>query len=344
MRIAIHPRDNSFSKRWIEYCELNNISYKLVDCYRSDIIEQLSDCNGLMWHWPQIDYKTPLFAKQLILSVEKLGIKVFPNVNTSWHFDDKVGQKYLLEAIDAPLVPTNIFYTKNEALEWINNTTFPKVFKLRGGAGSVNVELVKNKSRAKQLTTKAFGKGFNSINKFGDFKDRILWQFKNQPNLINLKSLLKGFIKLFLKSDIERFSSKEKGYIYFQDFIPNNNFDTRLIVIGNRCFAVRRHNRKNDFRASGSGIKSYEPELFDDKTVSLAFKISRDLGAQSMAYDFIYNNGEAKLVEISYCFITGEFYDNCHGYWDENMNWYREEVNPQFFMIEDFIKEIEDSF
>jgi hypothetical protein len=37
----------------------------------------------------------------------------------------------------------------------------------------------------------------------------------------------------------------------------------------------------------------------------------------------------------------GRAYDDCPGYWDSNLNWHDEPVNPQYFMIEDFIKEIE---
>ena len=71
MKIAIHQRDDSYSEKWIEYCQTNNIPYKIVNCYENDIIDQLFDCNGLMWHWDLNDYKATLFAKQLMLSLEK---------------------------------------------------------------------------------------------------------------------------------------------------------------------------------------------------------------------------------------------------------------------------------
>ena len=48
MKIAIHQTKGSFSDRWIEYCQINEINYKIVNCYDSDIIEQLNDCEGLM--------------------------------------------------------------------------------------------------------------------------------------------------------------------------------------------------------------------------------------------------------------------------------------------------------
>ena len=133
MKIAICDRKGSFSDYWIEYCKENDIPFKIVDVYRNDIMEQLNDCDAFMWHFSHLDYRDALFAKQLLYSVEIAGKKVFPNIKTVWHFDDKLGQKYLFESINAPLVPTYAFYTKYEALEWIEHTTFPKVFKLRGG-------------------------------------------------------------------------------------------------------------------------------------------------------------------------------------------------------------------
>ena len=120
MKIAIHSHPGSFSERWIEYCKQKGIDYKTVNAYDSDIVEQVKDCDAFMWHHNHADYRDVLFAKQLIYSLEAKGIKCFPNFHTTWHFDDKVGQKYLLEAIGAPLVPSYVFYSKIEALNWIS--------------------------------------------------------------------------------------------------------------------------------------------------------------------------------------------------------------------------------
>ncbi len=339
MKIAIHKHEESFSDRWIKYCDENNISYKLVSCYHTDIISELNDCNGLMWHWNQNDYKATLFARQLILSLEKKGVKVFPDVNTGWHHDDKLGQKYLLESIDAPLVPAHVFYSKKEALAWLHTTTFPKVFKLRGGAGSVNVSLVKTKRDAKALIKKAFGKGFSHINRFSRLKDRF-WVFKRDRDKKAVKGIFSGAARIFIPTEVEKFSHREKGYIYFQDFIPKNEYDTRLVVIGNRCFGVRRYCRDGDFRASGSGVKAYDPKLFSSQCIKIAFEVAEKLNAQSVAFDFIWDHDVPKIVEISYCFVMGSFYDDCPGYWDKELNWHEKKVNPQYFMIEDFIEDL----
>lgn len=335
MKIAIHRDNGSFSDRWISYCEEEKIEYKIVNCFDNDIILQLNDCNGLMWHWILNDYKAMLFARQLALSLEKKGINMFPDVSTSWHYNDKLGQKYLMEAIEAPLVNSCVFYTKKEALEWIESAKFPKVFKLRGGSGSVNVSLVKSKRKARYLINKAFNKGFSHINRINRLKNRI-WDFKKERRISTFIKVLAGIGRIFIPNEIERFSHNEKGYVYFQDFIPNNEFDTRLVVVGNRCFGVRRYCRKGDFRASGSGVYDVNPDLINIECVRIAFQVAEQVGAQSIAYDFVMDAGIPKIVEISYCFPLGAP-DECVGYWDKNLVWHEEPINAEIFMIQDFI-------
>src|SRR5690606_3798093 len=107
MKIAIHDRPGSFSDRWIAYCEEKNIPYKKVNCYSNDIIQQIHDCDALMFHHNQAIIKEVIFAKQLLFALKDSGIKLFPDFYTNWHFDDKVGQKYLFESLELPLVPSD---------------------------------------------------------------------------------------------------------------------------------------------------------------------------------------------------------------------------------------------
>ena len=75
MKIGIHLEKGSYSDRWITYCEERNIAWKQVDCYQSDIIKQLEDCQALMWHFSQNSPRAMLFARQLLYSVGKSGKK-----------------------------------------------------------------------------------------------------------------------------------------------------------------------------------------------------------------------------------------------------------------------------
>ena len=331
MKIAIHHRPGSFSDRWIEYCKENNIPYKIVNAYDTDIVQQVDDCTAFMWHHTQCDYRDKLFAKQLIYSLEAMGLKVFPDFHTTWHFDDKVGQKYLLEAIGAPLVPSYVFYDKKEAVEWVNQTTFPKVFKLRGGAGSANVQLVPAKKDAIRLVNRAFGKGFPQFNRRGNLKERIR---KYKEGKDTLWGVCKGIGRLFIPTELAKMVGPEKGYVYFQDFIPNNTFDIRIIIVANKAFAIKRLTRKNDFRASGSGMIIYNKEEIDEQCVKIAFIVNEKIKSQSIAFDFVFDaDNNPMIVEISYGFIK-EVYDPCEGFWNKDLNWHEGPFDPYGWMVE----------
>jgi hypothetical protein len=251
-----------------------------------------------------------------------------------WHFDDKVGQKYLLEAIDAPLVGSYVFYSRNEALDWVENTVFPKVFKLRGGGGSSNVILAKTKSHAKRLVNKSFGKGHPQYNRFSNLKERIR-KYKNGKT--NLLDVLKGVIRLFHTTDFARIIGNDKGYVYFQDFIPENSYDIRVIVIGDRAFAIKRMCRENDFRASGSGSLIYDKNQIDERCIDIAFEVNENIKSQSVAYDFIFDkNNTPLIIEISYGFVPAGYYP-CEGYWDKNHNWHLGNFNPYGWMVENMV-------
>ena len=330
MKIAIHNSQGSFSDRWIAFCESRGLEYKKVDCYKDNIIQELSDCDALMWHFHQNSPKAILFAKKLLFSLEQSGMKVFPDFNTAWHFDDKVGQKYLLEAIGAPLVPTWIFYSKKEAILWAKEIDYPKVFKLRGGAGSQNVRLVKNYSQASRLIRKAFNRGFAAYDPHGSLKER--WRLF-RLHKTNLRDILEGIVRFGIPPPYARLRGRDKGYVYFQKFIADNDHDIRVIVIGDKAFAIKRMVRSGDFRASGSGNILYKKELFDDNTIRLSFQLAEKLKTQCVAFDYVYQNGKPLVLEISYGF-SPEGYNPCPGFWDRDIIWHEGKFDPYGWMVE----------
>ena len=272
--IAIQASKGFFSDRWITYCENKNIDFKIVDCYKSDIIKQLSDCDSFMWHHNHMNPKDLNFAKQLLFAVEHSGKIVFPDFKTNWHFDDKLGQKYLFEALGIPIVDSFVSYNKEDAIAWAMAANYPKVFKLRGGGGSWNVFLVKNKHKAYRIIKKAFRSGFSQYDAWSNIKER--WR-KYKLGKISMPSLIMGFIRIFMQPMYSKVIGKDLGYVYFQDFIPNNNSDIRVIVIQQKAFAIKRMVRENDFRASGSGNILYDKGLFEEDTIRLAFQIAEKL-------------------------------------------------------------------
>ena len=343
IKIAIHHRAESFSGRWIEYCKEKKISYELVNCYDSNIMEHLKSFDVLLWHWSHGSYRDVRAAPPIIKAAEKMGIVVFPSFDTCWTFDNKVAQKYQLESIGSPFVPTYVFYDKEAALEWLSATTFPKVFKLSRGAGSMNVHLVRNYKEGQTLVKRAFSTGFK--NSSGQIKENFS-KFSSKKTRVNydwlgkIKRIPKTLKKIGL---INKMMGQEIGYVYFQDFIANNQYDTRVTVIGNRAFAFRRMVRNNDFRASGSGMIDYDISKINIECIYRAFEVSRKLHSQSMAFDFVEDLGSTPLiVEISYCYVSSAV-KACKGFWDKDLNWHGVQMWPQDAIIEDVIAEVRSS-
>lgn len=336
MKIGIHYTKNLYSERWITYCESKGIEYKLVDCYKNDIIEQLADCDALMWHYSHKSPKATKFAKELLYSVQATGRKVFPDFKTVWHFDDKLGQKYLLEAAGIPHAPAYAFFSKKEALAWAAGTSYPKVFKLRNGSSSDNVKLVKSQRAAARLIRKSFGRGFKQYEGWNKLKERFR---KYREGRKGFSFVLKGIGRLFWPTEYARVTGREKGYVYFQDFIPGNEYDTRIFVIGHKAYAHIRKVRKNDFRASGSGEEYYEKEHISDEVLKISFDVTKKLQAQCLVFDFVHDNGKPLIVEISYG-TTVDGYDDCIGHFDEDLNWYDGHFDFCGIMVEEVLEGI----
>lgn len=329
-------RRSSFGAFWIEYCKKNNVSHIVLDAYLNNIVDLCRPADIVMMDHHQGDPRDVLFAKQLLYSLEQSGKIVFPNFRTGWHFDDKLGQKFLFEALGIPSAKSWVFYDKKSAYRWMQSTSFPKIFKLRGGAGSANVMIAENIKQAKRLVDRAFGRGFPQYRGWDYVRDSFI-QFRSRKK--TLFSFLKSLARLVVPNEFTRMHPREKGYSYFQEFIPNEGFDFRVIVIGRRAFAIKRGVRKGDFRASGSGLIFYEKDLFSDELIRLSFDINDKIGSSCLALDFVEDRNTKSLyvVEISYGFSVGGYYE-CPGYWTYDLVWHEEKIDSMNWIIEDLIE------
>jgi len=329
--LAIHDSRCGFSPYWIDYCRRKSIPYKVVDCYANDVVKQVRGCDALLWHHSHSDPRDIVIARQIFFALEHAGTRVFPDYRTAWHFDDKVGQKYLFEALGIPSPPTYVFLDRSVALEWAANTDFPKVFKLRHGASSSCVQLVRNEGEARRLIKQAFGRGLPVYFPWDNLKDRL---YKWKLGKSDVVELVKGLGRFLYPPRFSKILGRQIGYVLFQDFASGNDSDIRIIVIGDRAFGVRRWVRPGDFRASGSRRFTYDPEQMDVECVALAFQSADKLGGSCIAFDFVQlADGGFAVIEISYGFIwTGS--KTSPGYWDRGLNWRAGEFRPEEWMVD----------
>jgi len=309
----------------------NHIPFVRLEASQTDFWDKVKQLDLFILRWSQVDSDRQIAHDLLPVIEGKLGIKCYPDQNTCWHYDDKIKQYLLLKPLGYPMVESYIFWDRKKALAWADRADYPVVFKLRGGAGSQNVILVKNCGQARKLVKRMFGPGIYP-EKFVNLNSV---RFKYFSLYRELHHLAGNIYRRGKGLDASPFWQVHKNYALFQKFLLNNTFDTRITIIGDRAFAFRRITRKNDFRASGSGMIDYDLSQVDIRCVKIAFEVSQALKFQSMAYDFLFDpDNQPQFCEVSYTFLSRAIY-NCSGYFDRNLSWHEGHYWPEHLHLID---------
>ena len=278
-----------------------------------------------MWRFGYLEPELNM-AKRVMQAVHHgMSIPTFPNVRSAWHFEDKIAQTYLLKSINYPIPDTNILWSQADAINYCDNTTYPFVLKLSSGIQSSNVRLVKTRQEAGDLVEQMFRSGLTTLQPSPHWLNRQLGKALLPVKLLSGESLPMGL---------------QTGYFLVQEFLPDNKFDTRITVIGNRAFGFRRMNRPNDFRASGSGNIDWNPDAIDLRAVKLAFEVADAIQSDSLAVDVLQKNGSPVIAEVSYTYASWAVAD-CPGHWKRTdsgeLTWIDGNLRPEDAIFEDFI-------
>jgi len=341
MKIGIHlqgttvsSQNSPFERKFLDILAYNKINFSILNINDFDFWEKLKDIDIFIYRFGGLSSELQLASTIMPIIENQMGIKCFPDQKSCWHYDDKIKQYYLLKSADLPLTKSWVFWDKAKCINWLDTIKYPIVFKLKGGAGSTGVVLLESKKEAVKVVNKIFTSGIKS--------KRIPSKNSLRNKNFNIKGraieLLKIVGKRLKSLQSNRYWFPNIDYAYFQKFLPGNDFDTRILTVGNRAFVYRRMNRKNDFRSSGSGMIDYDTKKIDLNHVKKAFEISSKMQFQSMAYDFLYNEkGEPETCEISYTTIDYLMYA-CSGYWDDKLNWHEGHFWPQYFILMDLLE------
>lgn len=343
MKIAIvynaknATHSGSWSIPWKEYCENNQLKYEMVDETEMNLLERLFNFDVVLWHFSGFNYSHMMFSRSILFSLESRGIQVFPGYNEAWHFDDKIAESFLLQSIGASIPKYFFFMEKENAIQWAkSHQSYPIVAKLKNGSGSHNVKIMNNQREAIEYINTMFGEGFES-------NPSIL--FKGKSNFTSSKSFdvlfkrikrIPEFLRNYKKSKL---FPNEKNYVYFQEFIPNDGFDLKVVVVGDKLSYIARNVRKGDFRASGGGSLYYDRSLITRQIIDSAFGVSDKLNFKCMGYDYVIDNSnnDCKIVEISYGFSSQALLD-AGGYFNRQGQWIEEPLNVPQEIIKNFEK------
>lgn len=332
-----HRKSKSEIPGWVEYLEKNEIPYEIIDCYHYDIVDQLDKYSALLWWYNNFVIPDLLEAQNILDIAEKKGLKVYPNHATGWYFDDKIAEMYALQAVRAPIPNSWVFYRLDDCLKWLrDNAKYPLVAKLRNGSGSNNVKLIKDTGEAKKYAKRMFSKGFqpapslvyktfSKIQSTHDWKT-FLSRLKKVPDFLWVRRLAKQM-------------PVEKGYCYFQEFTPNDGYDFKVAVVGDKLSYLIRRNRKGDFRASGGGEIFYDRSLVSEQIIHSAFAAADALEMQCVGFDYLIDSrtGEGKIIEMCFGFDQDAIWAS-GGYFDRDCVWHNEPLNTTVSVIEKLLR------
>jgi glutathione synthase/RimK-type ligase-like ATP-grasp enzyme len=150
---------------------------------------------------------------------------------------------------------------------------FPYVYKKTTGAGSSGVSLIKKEKDLKKIKSRDF---------------RISLKRK----AINLARKLK-----LTKNEFEIYYYRNKGFnlAVYQEFIEDLSCDYKVLVFAEKFFVLKRDVRKNDFRASGSGLFKFDTP--PEELLEFSEEIFKKIDTPYASLDVAIKNNECKLIE-----------------------------------------------
>jgi glutathione synthase/RimK-type ligase-like ATP-grasp enzyme len=107
----------------------------------------------------------------------------------------------------------------------------------------------------------------------------------------------------------------QQDYVYWQEIVPDNDCDYRVVVIGGYVYGLVRNNKKDTIFASGSG-DNYPITMKNSReraAMARGVEIANAINTQWMAFDFVFDGDNPLVLEMSSAW-TMKAYDKCPMY------------------------------
>ena len=284
----LENEDPASSYKWKLACEKAGVKFDIIKLHQNDWLERIrareySFC--LLKPPGEIEPFKQLYDERVYIIVKVLGIKTFPSYEEAYIYENKKLLSYFLKARKIPHPKTFVFYEKNDALQFVNDTEFPIVAKTSIGASGTGVKIIHTREQAVRYVKKAFSrKGIRR--RFGP--NRVTGTPKKWFNkAIRSPSY---FIKK-LQQYMKRNNDTQKWYVLFQEYIPHD-FEWRVTRIGESYFAHKKV--KVGDKASGSkGIDYVKPP---EKLLNFVKKTCDENNFKCMSIDLFEDGNGGYLV------------------------------------------------
>lgn len=314
--------------QWKEACERSaQIEVDVVNLLKSDWFTQIQNksFDFLLAKPEGINSSLKqLYDERIFILSTELGYKIFPSPKEIYIYENKRFISFWLKANKIPHPKTFVFYSKKEAISFINAYDKKLVAKTNIGASGSGVSVLYNNEEKKDYIIQTFdGMGAPkrvgpNLQKGGLLKRGLKYVFN--PKKISSK------LKLYKATS----NSSQKDFVLFQEFIPHD-YEWRVVRVGDSFFAHKK--LKLGEKASGSLVKGYDNPPF--KLLDFVKEITDKHKFYSQAVDIFESNGDYLVNEMQCIFGQSDSYQML---FNGKMGRYRKINNEWVFEQGDYAK------
>jgi glutathione synthase/RimK-type ligase-like ATP-grasp enzyme len=256
-------RDGDVFPYWTKYrafLEANQIPYRLYDIHLSTWLDEARDLDLVVWRPMSFPYELEECRRKFHILETHLGKLCYPSFEEALLYEDKILQHHLLTLHGLPVAETFVSHSAAETRRHLTTRAYPAVWKLATGSGSWGVELAADAATALRWGRDVFSYSGRST----------YWPYLGQKN-----------------------------YVYVQRLEPNQGFDVRIVVVGDKVLGYYRDVPAGEYRASGMGL--VRKEELPAPAVLVARRAATALGMPCLAVDCLMDPSgtRAVILEVS---------------------------------------------
>jgi len=256
-------QDRGHYPKWTKYSrflEHNSFEYEFYNIHAHDWIERAKGFDVIIGFFSSEFWHLQEMREKYFFLEKFLGKTTYPSAEHANLYENKKLEAYITKLHGLPFANTYISHDKEDALHLLETLRYPLVSKIVPGSGSMGVELVHNSTQARRIVERAFSRN-------------------GRRTYFN--------------------SFRQKNYVYFQDFIPNDGYDIRAMVVGEKWgFGYYRKVLEGDFRASGMDL--VEKRELPEEALQIARQVNEIVKSPMLAVDMVHGlDGQYHIIEYS---------------------------------------------
>lgn len=250
--------DNSY-KQYIKSCEDLGIAYEIINFTSDYWLENVkkTDCDGFLVRPPcEKQEHNSIYMERLYFMHSILKVPIYPSYRSLFLYENKRVTGDWLEHFGFPHLKTHVFQSKKDALNFIDKSEFPLVFKTNIGSSASGVDIARSHKEALKWVNRAFGR-FSPFYKYRFYPSRFF--IKLPDNMIT-----------------------QRNFVIIQNYVEIK-WEWRMIRIGESYFG-RRKLLKDGF-ASGSKLTGWGKP--PEQLLYIIKEISEKQGFSNISVDFL---------------------------------------------------------